>query len=188
VAKWITSGQAFVQVSLGFVVAAILVIAFRHWHVSPGSWASGWFGRRFARSTAIAKLAVFTADLLEAGLDRSSALSVAAFANRAPSLRRAAQRLAEGLRTQANIDSLDTRHMSATIAHALATEMPTTSRVRVLREIGDCYADRTGRVLSWSRGMAAPLATIAIGLIVGLMVIGLMAPLVSLVENLSSAR
>jgi type II secretory pathway component PulF len=124
---------------------------------------------------------------LEAGFDRSSALTVAAFANRASSFRRAAQRLAEGLRNQAKIDSLDIRHLSASMTHALVAEMPTSTRVRLLREISDCYADRTGRLLSWSRGLAAPLATITIGLLIGIMVLGLFIPLISLIENLSSA-
>jgi type IV pilus assembly protein PilC len=186
-AKWITSGQAILHISVGLAIAAILVVVLRNWLASPGNWASDRFGRRFARSTAIAKLAGFTADLLEAGFDRSSALTVAAFANRASSFRRVAHRFAESLRNHAQIDPLDTRHLSATIAHALVAEMPTSSRVRLLQEISDCYADRSGRLSSWSRGLAAPLATIAVGLLVGLMVLGLLVPLISLIENLSSA-
>lgn len=52
-------------------------------------------GALFGRSTAIARFSRFVADLLEAGIDSTSALRIAGFATRRPKLRTAARALAQ---------------------------------------------------------------------------------------------
>jgi type II secretory pathway component PulF len=63
--------------------------------------------------------------------------------------------------------------------------MPTLSRVRLLREIGACHADRARNRLSWARGAFQPIAICIIGAAVGLVAVALFLPLVDLINNLS---
>jgi type IV pilus assembly protein PilC len=78
-------------------LAITAVAALNYRRIVPGSWrdgASRFFGSVFGRSTAIARFAGFTADLLDAGLSVPDALRVAGFTSRRPPLRRAGWQLA----------------------------------------------------------------------------------------------
>jgi hypothetical protein len=79
----------------------------------------------------------------------------------------------------------DVSPLTSTVQYALRAEMPAAARVHLLKEVSNCYADRTRNRLSWTRGIVEPLAICAIGLVVGLVVIALYLPLVDLINNLS---
>jgi type IV pilus assembly protein PilC len=180
-ASWVRNGPVLVLLAVFLIGGAIFVLAFgRRW-----ASVSGWIGESFGRFTSVAPVARFTADLLEAGLDAPSALAVAASVSRRASFRQAARQFAISLRGVHTAEKLDTRPLTSSVVYALRAEMPTSSRVRLLRALSDSYAERSGAMFSWSRGLAAPITICIVGLFVGVIVLALFIPLVSLVENLS---
>ena len=140
----------------------------------------------FGRATAIAKFSQFLADLLEAGLSVPDTLRVAGFLTTRKRLQNAAWRLAD----QLQIDVIAAQHIeaprgAATIFHALRSEMPTQSRVSLLREVSKTYAAAARRRLSWTRGVIEPLTILVIGFVVAGVVVSLFLPLIKLIEGLS---
>jgi type IV pilus assembly protein PilC len=157
----------------GFVViAAIMVVAiglYFGWGYLPWSlrnWLNARFKLPFGRSRAIARSTRYTADLLEAGLTVPDAVRIAG------SLTHHAARQEDW-------------PMTATVRHAVRADMPIASRIRLLKEISQSYAERARVRLSWARGIVEPVAIIFIGILVGAIVIALFSPLVKLVEALS---
>ena len=127
------------------------------------------------------------ADLLEAGLSIPDTLKVSGLLTRRSGLRNAVWRLADEL--QVNItaaNQLQAPPKLATVYHALRSEMPIDSRIRLLREIADAYSERARSRLSWTRGLAEPVTILLIGFVVASVVVSLFLPLVKLVEGLSS--
>jgi type II secretory pathway component PulF len=58
-------------------------------------------------------------------------------------------------------------------------------RVRLLREISTCHAERVRAGRSWTSGIIEPIAICVVGLVVGWTVLALFLPLVSLIRGLS---
>ncbi|HMC11787.1 MAG TPA: hypothetical protein VKH44_10870, partial [Pirellulaceae bacterium] len=110
----------------------------------------------------------------------------AGLASGSPRLKRAASRLASQMETRGDIDQPSYRlPLTATVLHALRAELPTTSRVRLLRELSCCHAERARVLLSWTRGIFEPIFILLVGLVVGTTVIALFLPLLSLIQGLS---
>ena len=63
--------------------------------------------------------------------------------------------------------------------------MPEPSRVRLLKEVSGCYADRTRNRLSWTQGVVEPIAILFVGFVVGVVVLALFLPLIDLINNLA---
>jgi type II secretory pathway component PulF len=150
----------------------------------------GWLGDRFrlpfGRRTAVARFARFMADLLEAGVKLPDALRIAGFTTNQSRMQQAAWKLANDIELTGGFTyGAYARPLTATIAHALATETPPASRVRLLREISNCHAERVRIGLSWTTGIVEPLAICVVGFVVGCTVLALFLPLVKLVEGLS---
>ncbi len=181
-ARWINSGGALVALAVIAVIGLLWTLLRRR---RPAAIPTVRFGWPFGRSTAIARFAHFTADLIEAGLETPSALRIAGFTTRKPRLRRAAWRLAGNLEQGATALDPSHRPLTSTVLYALRTEMPTSSRVHLLREIGQCHAGRARSRLSWTYGIVEPVAIGAIGLAVAAVVLALFLPLVTLVNGLS---
>lgn len=186
VAAWIQSGR--ILIALAIAVAAVFLL----WKLTallPVSWQVWWgdrFGTPLGRTTAIARLAEFTADLLEAGLEVPDALRIAGFSTRSPRLQRAAWRLAREIDRNEGLPPLSRPDpLTQTIQHALRGAMPPPARIRLLREVGHCHAQRARRRLSWTRGLVEPIAICVIGLVVGGTVLALFMPLVYLIHGLS---
>jgi type II secretory pathway component PulF len=186
IAAWISSGRILIWAAV-FVAGCWLVwLATRLLPESLRNWWSDHFGTLWGRSTALARFAQFAADLLEAELPTPQAVRLAGAATGNAPIRRAAARVAGELESGGRLVSSGSRRLlTATILHALAHEAPPASRVRLLRELSACYAERARRRLSWTRGIVEPLAICAIGLVVGATVVALFLPLVSLVQGLS---
>lgn len=142
-------------------------------------------GRWFGRSTGVAQFTRFAAELLSAGLDRASAVRIAAHSTRHPATQLAAWNLAGAIDRGAAAPAWQMRPVPATAAYALQADMPEEARVQLLTEISGCYSDRASRRLSWSRGLIGPAAILVIGIGVGVVVLSLFLPLVSLVNGLS---
>jgi type IV pilus assembly protein PilC len=77
------------------------------------------------------------------------------------------------------------RPLTATVVYALGVEAPVASRIRLLREISSCHAERVRVGLSWTVGVVEPLAIVVVGVAVGWTVIALFLPLVRLINGLS---
>jgi type IV pilus assembly protein PilC len=186
IAEWVASGRLAIAALVVVAVAAILLWATRLLPESLRNWFGDQIGYRYGRSTAVARFSQFTADLLEAELQTPQAVRLAGIATGNSPIRRAAWRVARELESgRDGSRPVNRRILTATVLHALACEAPPASRVRLLRELGVCYAEQSRRRLSWSRGIIEPLAICVIGLIVGATVLAMFLPLISLVQGLS---
>lgn len=153
---------------------------------SAFSWLTNRLRLPFGRRTSIARFSRFTADLLEGGVNMPDALRIAGFTVNRLRIRQAAWRLANDIQlTGGFTPGAYQRPLTASVAGALAADVPPKSRVRLLREISNSHADRTRINLSWASGIIEPVAIFVVGILVGLTVIGLFLPLVMLVEGLS---
>jgi type II secretory pathway component PulF len=180
-----TWGVLFLGV-LGALFVLLLLNANRLLPAAAFSWLGEWFRPPFTRRTAVARFARFTADLLEAGVSLPDSLRIAGFTVNQSRMQRAAWQLANDLELTGGVSQrADRRSVTSTVAFALAPDTPPASRIRLLREISDCHAERVRRGLSWTTGIIEPLAICAVGFVVGLTVVALFLPLVTLVEGLS---
>jgi type IV pilus assembly protein PilC len=143
------------------------------------------FSPPLGRRAAVSKFARFTADLLEGGLGISEAIRIAGIATNKSYISAAARQLATevGPRTSA-ARLVGERTLTAAVLYAVRTEMSTTARIHLLREISNCYATRTRLGLLWMRSLIEPLSICIVGAIVGGIVIALYLPLVTLINGL----
>jgi type IV pilus assembly protein PilC len=140
----------------------------------------------FGRTTAVARISQFMADLLEAGLSVPDTLKVTGFLTNKKGLRKSVWRLADHLQINAiAATQLEAPPRMAAVYHALRSDMPTPSRVRLLREIAQVNAENVRLRLSWTRGLVEPVAIIVIGLVVASVVVSLFLPLIKLIQGLS---
>jgi type IV pilus assembly protein PilC len=177
-------GLVFVAILLGIV--ALLLLAFSRWPVSRVGWWTDKLRLPFGRRSALARFSSFTADLVEAGIKVPDALRIAGFTVNQSRLQRAAWRLANQLEVPGKhrIDVAPLRLMES-VNYALSADLPSSSRVRLMRDISACHAERVRVGLSWTSGIVEPLGICFVGFVVGMVVIGLFLPLVKLVEGLS---
>lgn len=182
IAHWITSGGVFL---IAAVIVFFVLLLLKSGYGQSSS-AGAWFGIPFGRATSIARFAQFMADLLEAGLAVPDALRIAGFTTKRTRLRRAAWRLADDVESgRYPAQPIRRNSLTATVLYALRSEMAPTSRVRLLREISDCYSGRVRMVLSWTHGVIEPVTICVVGLFVGATVLALFIPLVKLIEGLT---
>ena len=187
ISGWISGGQIFLAAAALIIAGAILL---RAGQLLPVSWRdrlSDRLGTPLGRSTAIARFSQFTADLLEAELDLANALRFASVATRSPRVQRAAWRLAHDLETGSGGSTQQPYRpfLTATVLYALQSDLPATTRIRLLREVSGCHADRARTQLSWTHGIIEPILVVLIGGLVGAIVIALFLPLISLIQGLS---
>jgi type II secretory pathway component PulF len=181
-AKW---GIVFlVVISLMFVL--LLLGANRLLPAFALAWISDWIRPPFSRRTALSRFARFTADLLEAGVSLPDSLRIAGFTVNQSRMQRAAWQLANKIEAGEDVAlPAFKRPLTATVALALAPETNPTSRVRLLREVSNCHAERVQFGLSWATGIVEPLAICIVGFVVGCTVLALFSPLIMLVQDLS---
>jgi hypothetical protein len=126
------------------------------------------------------------ADLLEAGLSPPDTLKVAGYLTNRNRLRNAVWRLADQLQLNPRAAMhLEPPRRMATIYYAVRAELPTQSRIRLLREITEAYSDSARNRLSWTRGLIEPIAILLVGGLVGIVVLSLFFPLFNLISALS---
>jgi type II secretory pathway component PulF len=185
VSGWI-SGARFVIWLLLAVVASYPLL--RWVGLLPDSvtiWSDS-LGTPLGRSAAVARFAAFSADLLEAGLEVPTALRIAGYCTPSPRLQRAAWQLARDAERNELLPHFSLPHpLTNTVVLALRGPLHEAARIRVLREVGQCHAERAQTRLSWTRGLMEPLAIIAIALVVGFVALSLFLPLIRLVQGLS---
>jgi type II secretory pathway component PulF len=186
VAAWLSSWQGFATAlaAVAVVVAALLL---------NRRLPAGRFGRwserlrlPFGRRSAVARFSRFVADLLEAGLSTPDALRIAGFTVNHSRLQRSAWLLANDLETTGKTSHRVARlPLTTTLFEALSADVPMPTRVRLLRGVSACHAERVRIGLSWASGIVEPLGICFVGFVVGMVVLGLFIPLVKLIEGLS---
>jgi type IV pilus assembly protein PilC len=184
VAESIQNGSVLIFLVLFAVVIAIALNARRWMPESLRNWLGDYLPWPFGRSTSLARFTRFTADLLEAGMSIPDSLQIAGTLINGR-VGRAAQRLANAVKSGGKQWLAPRKPMTTTILYALQSEIPTKSRVDLLREISLIYADRARSQLSWTRAIVEPVSIALIGVLVGGVVIALFLPLVVLVESLT---
>lgn len=180
IAEWIMNGR-LIMIAAAVAVGAYALTKFVQWGLPAGlrNWLSDRFGKPLGRSTAIAQFSHYLADLLEAGFAPALALRLAGSAAESPRLKRAAWRAAGEIEA-GNISGLANRRiLTASVLNAVEADLPSRSRVTLLRELSRCHGERASLLLSWTRGVVEPLAIVLVGLIVGVVVIGLFLPLLT---------
>lgn len=187
VGQFLARSGILIIAALAGLLAIVLLNGNRLLPSSAFNWLTSRIHLPFGRRTSVARFARFTADLLEAGVGLPDALRIAAFTINRLRIRRSAWQLATDIEATGGFSQRAYRRpLTASVAYALAADLPTESRVRLLREISNSHADRTSINLSWASGVVEPIAILAVGIVVGLTVIGLFLPLVKLVEGLSN--
>jgi type IV pilus assembly protein PilC len=138
------------------------------------------------KSTAIARVCQFMADLLEAGLSPPEALQIAGQLVSKKRFRQALSKLADQLQGNAQPPNyVVPPSKMATVFHALRADLPAPARIHLLREVGHSYTEKARLRLSWTRGIIEPLAIVFIGIIVAIVVLSLFLPLVKLIDGLT---
>lgn len=186
VALLLSSWRGLVAAAILLAIVAFMLLLYYRWPVARVGWWSDRLRLPFGRRSALARFSSFTADLVEAGVNTSDALRIAGFTVNHSRLQLAAWRLATELEKHGNRRSeVAAVPLTAAVNYALATDVPSTTRVRLLRDISACHAERVRVGLSWTSGIVEPLGICLVGVVVGTVVVALFLPLVKLVEGLS---
>jgi type II secretory pathway component PulF len=185
VSQWLARG-GIALIALSMVAIGLLLFnAQRAFPWSFSSWLGDRFPAPFGRRDATARFARFTADLLDAGLSVPDALRIAGYSMNRRRLRTAAWQMADDLAEDGGANSAGSQMLSPAVVHALCTPMSAGSRIRLLRELSACDAQRMRMRLSWTTGIIEPVTICVVGIIVGLTVLALFLPLVKLIEGLT---
>jgi type II secretory pathway component PulF len=183
--EWVVTGRI-----LGGIVGAALLFAVL-WivlHYLPRSFTAAIgdrFGNLFGRSVALARFTGYAADLLEAKSHPSLAIHLAAVASRSPRLERAARRWQTRASGAQAAPAVVWPVLPSTVAYALEPGIADATRIALLRELSQAYGERALARTSWTRGIVEPLAILFIGANVGVVVLALFLPLISLIQGLS---
>jgi type IV pilus assembly protein PilC len=179
ISEWITTGTPILLVAI-LLIAVAAAVKF------GGPMLGEVFGNWFGRSTGIARFAASTADLLAGGIETPDALRIAGRTAKGGGLRRASQYLASLLESgDVAVAERWRRPVTATVFYAVAAELPTHARIRLLQEIANCYVDRARSRVSWSQGILGPLTIFIVGFVVAFVALSLFLPLIDLINNLS---
>ena len=168
--QWSSTGLIVAAFVAALIVVFSLINPRRVLPLTLGDWLSKRFRWTAGRSMVNSRLAGFSADLVQAGIDAPSALALASHVT--------------GQR-QRSATTRGGAIQPSTLLFAVQADVSAPARVRLLQEISACYAERAQKPLSWAHGLLGPLAVSAVGLIVGVIVLALFLPLVDLINNLS---
>ncbi|MEO0529608.1 MAG: hypothetical protein AAF266_03420 [Planctomycetota bacterium] len=177
VGRFFETGGGYAIVAVTLLLAAFFCI--------PSGWLPAWLTRSRDAFTSLGKgwsadtaqVATTAANFVEAGLTREESLRLAGTS---------AGGLAGDRATRLS-DQIETGDVSSPglLAFAFAQDVPEAGRAALLRDVSECQQERACGHRFWVNGFAAPAATIAIGVVVGTIVVALFLPLVRLVEGLS---
>ncbi len=184
---WFLTSRVGLVVAV-IVVAVVAVLAMRRWLLPAraNSRFTDWYDKRFRRSAVISRFARFAAELIQAGVEPTAAMRLAAQTTRLPEPSAPAPASSAGPLNYAElVKSKFARPISATIAYATSRDMLPATRARLLKEVSNCFADQSRRRASVMQGLFGPLAVCFVGGCVLLVVLALFLPLVELINNLS---
>jgi type II secretory pathway component PulF len=182
--SWFSRGPGITFAALCALLCAVLLGFSGRFGSFGHVWPFRWLRRFLGRSTATAQFSRFVADLLEAGIAVPDAVRLGGVSTRRPAVTAASRQFASELESGHEVTTRRMRReLTSTVLHALRTEMPAASRVRLLKEISMCHAERSDSRLSWSRGVVEPAMICVIAVVVGVFVLALLVPLYSLVTG-----
>lgn len=175
VGDFFDQGGGYLLLSLG----AALLLAW----ITLSWWAPRWLiglanyvtTRGEGEALASARLARVAADFVEAGLTVPAAQASAT---------QAINSLAGSSKTGRR-SSPPTLPEGRSLAFAFTQEMSKASRAKLLRQLSLCHGEHATQRDIWIDGLAGPLAIVAIGFVVGTVVLALFGPLVGLVQGLT---
>jgi type IV pilus assembly protein PilC len=186
VASWLSNWRGLLVAAIVLVFVGIVLLLIRRYPASRFGWWSDRLRLPFSRRSAIARFSQFMSDLLEAGVGVPDALRIAGFTVNHSRLQRSAWSLANQLDMTGNrAERIKPHALTTAVSYALSADMSATARVRLLRDISTCHAERVRIGLSWTSGIVEPLGICFVGLVVGVVVLALFLPLVKLIEGLS---
>lgn len=186
IGEWVASGR-IVVIAVAVAIGSYVLTKFVQWGLPEWlrNWLNDRFGKPLGRSTAIAQFSQYLADLLEADFPPASALRLAGSAAESPRLKRAAWRAAGEIDVGGISEFANRRILTSSVLNAVEADMPMRSRVTLLRELSRCHGERAALLMSWTRGVIEPVSIILVGFVVGMSVIGLFLPLLTVLQSFS---
>jgi type II secretory pathway component PulF len=139
------------------------------------------------RMAALSRFTQDLADLLDGGVALPETLRIAGRTSRREGLRASASRLASFVESGRGdlSDSPASARFPTTILHALESDFSPTGRAALLRELSSMYDEQARNRASWVSGFLQPAFICLIGVLVGVLFLAILAPLFSLISNLS---
>ena len=114
------------------------------------------------------------------------AMRIAGYATPSLRLRNASWRLARQMKNgDASLDRSTTRSLTATVLYALQTDLSTEARVKLLQSKSLLFRPRLAQAVVDADGLVEPICLCLVGLVVGIAVVGLFLPLISLINGLA---
>lgn len=129
----------------------------------------------------------YLADLLDANVDLGDALRISGRYAGQVELRQEAHRLASALDSGGQVVEVPTgrQALPRTVIHLISGKGTSPAATPILRELSWMYEDQTRNRLAWLTSIMGPFFIILLGSVVGLIVIALFLPLISLLQALS---
>lgn len=170
--------------AIGLIVASAAGLYFGAQRLASSDWVDRWFGSLVGGSVAkVFAAGAFTrrlAELLEAGLSLPDALRLAGCGSLQAALRYGSAELAWSLEQGTPLEAA--RHaaqrLPSTVVAALCCTAGGPARVALLKQAAAAYAERAEDRSAQAWGASAPLAMLAVGLIVGLAIMSMFLPLI----------
>ena len=171
------------------LIAGLIVLAVRYW--LKHALATRYFGFMISGNSmgvvAMSRLTSTLAELLEAGAPLGDALVLAGVASRHAHYRDMTQRLAMQLANPQLQPKMApaAQGLPDTLMHALSAAKGNQPSIPLIRELAQMYSSRLRGRLNRRTGLTSPLFIIAIGLVVGMVVLALFMPLVQMITSLA---
>ncbi len=178
--------RLLISVAGVIVIISLAFYLLKHWGFT-GRWLGDFTS---GSSNQVAALAVFArtlAEALGAGFSLSCALRMAGKSSNLRWLRREAETLAATAENEWCLPETTTQEarLPATVSYALRAGPSGAPSLPLLRELAELYAERVRDRLDWSTGFMSQLMILLIGIVVGIVVLALYLPLVTLINGLT---
>ncbi len=173
--------------SLGVFCGILYAIFYllKQW-ILPGRWLGAFLNGNSLQVTEMAGFVRRLAEALSAGLPLAAALKLAGRGSPHRWLRREAQSLADAFeRDPMPAQRLKNSSLPATVVYALQAGPEGTPNIRLLQELSEIYSERVRNRFDWATGFLPQFSILAIGIVVGIVVLALLLPLVQLINGLT---
>lgn len=136
---------------------------------------------------AMGRFTATLAELLHVGAPLADAIAISGRASLNPRFNRTSAILASEVGTTHRIPAKSNvaQNFPSLVLHALEAGPDGTPCIALLRRLSSIYFERVRQRVVWTEGIFAPLTIVGIGLFVGLIVISLFLPIISLITSLS---
>ncbi len=176
---------------LGLVTAVVvfvyLIIYTIRFLVLPGRLMGDLTSGNSGQVSALANFTRALAEALGAGFPLSCALQLAGRCSNLRWLEHEAESLALSASSEGYLSDAALRraHLPTMVVHALKAGPSSAPSLALLREVSEIYSERVRNRLDWSTGFVPQFTILLVGIVVGVVVIALYLPLVSLINGLT---